>query len=67
MTSSVKLFHSLQAGHLPAHFADSYPQLVQKKADFDLLMGQRYLDSHFFTKYLPKINVNILINLNICS
>jgi hypothetical protein len=63
MTSSVKLFHSLQAGHLPAHFADSYPQLVQKKADFDLLMGQRYLDSHFFTKYLPKILAFLVKNM----
>jgi hypothetical protein len=25
--SSTKVFHSLQEGHLPSHFADSYPQL----------------------------------------
>ena len=24
--SSTKVFHSLQAGHCPIHFADSYPQ-----------------------------------------
>jgi len=35
-TSSVNVFHSLQEGHLPAHFVDSYPQLLQKKAVFDL-------------------------------
>jgi len=28
----------LQEGHLPAHLVDSYPQLLQKKADLDLLM-----------------------------
>jgi hypothetical protein len=32
------VFHSLHAGHFPAHFAASYPQLLQKNADFDLLM-----------------------------
>jgi len=36
--SSVKVFHSFQAGHFPAHFADSYPQLLQKKADLALLI-----------------------------
>ncbi len=39
--SSVKVFHSEQAGHLPIHFALSYPQLLQKKAVFILLMFQR--------------------------
>ena len=28
--SSTKVFHWLQEGHLPNHFADSYPQLWQK-------------------------------------
>jgi hypothetical protein len=32
------VFHSLQEGHLPAHLVDSYPQLLQKKADLDLLI-----------------------------
>jgi len=35
-TSSTNVFHSLQEGHLPSHFADSYPQFWQKYADFDL-------------------------------
>jgi hypothetical protein len=30
------VFHWLQEGHLPSHFADSYPQLWQKYADFAL-------------------------------
>jgi hypothetical protein len=32
--SSFSVFHELQAGHLPIHFADSYPQFVQKKVVF---------------------------------
>ena len=32
--SSTYVFHSPQAGHLPNHFGDSFPQLLQKKTDF---------------------------------
>jgi hypothetical protein len=38
MISSVSVFHSLQAGHLPDHFGDSCPQLLQKNAFLILLM-----------------------------
>ena len=31
---SKNVFHSLQAGHFPNHFADSYPQLLQTNTDF---------------------------------
>ena len=31
ITSSTKVFHLLQPGHLPIHFALSYPQFWQKK------------------------------------
>jgi len=37
-TSSVKVFHAEQAGHLPNHLALSCPQLLQKNAVFILLM-----------------------------
>ena len=38
ITSSTKVFHCSHDGHLPVHFALSYPQLLQKKAVFVLLM-----------------------------
>ena len=34
ITSSVKVFHSAQLGHLPCHFGDSNPQFLQKNAVF---------------------------------
>src|SRR5579863_5352306 len=41
MTSSTSVFHCSQEGHLPDHFALSYPQLLQKKAVLILLMRRR--------------------------
>src|ERR1700679_3735281 len=38
MTSSTKVFHCSQLGHLPNHFALSYPQLLQKNAVLILLI-----------------------------
>src|SRR5580698_6855335 len=38
ITSSTKVFHWSQEGHLPDHFALSYPQLLQKKAVLILLI-----------------------------
>ena len=38
ITSSTKVFQVLQLGHLPSHFALSYPQFWQKKLDLVLLM-----------------------------
>jgi hypothetical protein len=38
MISSTKVFHSLHEGHLPTHFVLSWPQLLQKKAVFVLLI-----------------------------
>jgi hypothetical protein len=38
MISSVNVFHSLQAGHLPDHLGDSWPQLLQKNAFLILLI-----------------------------
>ncbi len=37
-TSSANEFHALHDGHLPSHFADSYPQLLQKNNVFDFAM-----------------------------
>jgi hypothetical protein len=33
-TSSANEFHAPHEGHLPSHFADSYPQLLQKNNVF---------------------------------
>src|SRR6185312_5210094 len=38
ITSSTNVFHCSQLGHLPNHFALSYPQLLQKNAVLILLM-----------------------------
>ena len=40
-TSSTSVFHSPHAGHLPTHLADSYPQLRQKNAFFNLAIAGR--------------------------
>src|SRR5580698_6157599 len=40
ITSSTNVFHCSHEGHLPSHFALSYPQLLQKNAVLILLMPQ---------------------------
>lgn len=36
--ASTRVFHSLQAGHWPAHLTNSLPQELQKKTMLDLAM-----------------------------
>ena len=56
--SSLKVFHSLQAGHLPSHLADSYPHELQKKA-FRTLAIKIYL---FETQSYPITFITMMIS-----